>query len=70
MTNPAIVLTSLVQKARKVQITRETPESLGVEVTPRLQTVKVEEPSKRKAGVKLNSVQELVDKLRNEAKVI
>ena len=38
--------------------------------TPRLTTLKVEEPPKRKAGVKVGSVAELVDKLRNEAKVI
>jgi electron transfer flavoprotein beta subunit len=43
---------------------------LGVDVEPRLQTLKVEEPAKRKGGVMVQSVEELVDKLRNEAKVI
>jgi ABC-type branched-subunit amino acid transport system ATPase component len=46
------------------------PEALGVDVTPRLSVLKVEEPPKRQAGKKVGSVQELVDKLRNEAKVI
>jgi electron transfer flavoprotein beta subunit len=46
------------------------PDALGVDVTPRLKTLKVSEPPKRKAGVKVKDVQALVDKLRNEAKVI
>jgi electron transfer flavoprotein beta subunit len=46
------------------------PEALGVDVTPRLKTVKVEEPAKRSAGVKVADVQELVAKLKNEARVI
>ena len=47
-----------------------TPEALGVDLTPRLTTVKVEEPPKRKAGVQVKSVEELVLKLKNEAKAI
>jgi Electron transfer flavoprotein, beta subunit len=47
-----------------------TPEQLGVDPSPRLKTLKVAEPPKRKSGVKVKSVAELVDKLRNEAKVI
>ena len=47
-----------------------TPEQLGVDVTPRLVTLKVEEPVKRGGGVKVGSVTELVDKLKNEARVI
>jgi electron transfer flavoprotein beta subunit len=43
---------------------------LGVDATPRLKTLKVVEPPKRGAGVKVATVQELVDKLKNEAKVI
>jgi electron transfer flavoprotein beta subunit len=46
------------------------PAGLGVDVKPRLSVLKVEEPPKRQAGKKVGSVQELVDKLRNEAKVI
>lgn len=45
-------------------------QELGVDVSPRLQTLRVEEPAKRKGGVILGSAAELVDKLRNEAKVI
>ena len=47
-----------------------TPEQLGVDPSPRLKTLKVAEPPKRQAGVKVKSVAELVEKLRNEAKVI
>ena len=47
-----------------------TPEALGVDVAPRLKTLKVQEPPKRSAGKLVKSVQELVEKLRNEAKVI
>ena len=46
------------------------PADLGVDVTPRLTVLKVEEPAKRQAGKKVGSVEELVEKLRNEAKVI
>jgi electron transfer flavoprotein beta subunit len=57
-------------KAKKKQIDTFTPEDLGVDVTPRLTTLKVEEPPPRKAGVMVDNVAALVDKLRNEAKVI
>ena len=51
--------------------TRELkPADLGVDVTPRLKTLKVSEPAKRGAGVKVADVAALVDKLKNEAKVI
>jgi electron transfer flavoprotein beta subunit len=46
------------------------PEALGVDVAPRLATLKVTEPPKRKAGVKVPDAKALVDKLRNEAKVL
>jgi len=46
------------------------PDDLGVDVTPRLTVVKVEEPPKRQAGVMVEDVSQLVEKLRNEAKVI
>ena len=46
------------------------PDALGVDVAPRLKTLKVEEPPKRKAGIKVKTVAELVEKLRNEAGVI
>jgi electron transfer flavoprotein beta subunit len=47
-----------------------TPEDLGIDVTPRVTTLKVEPPAERKAGIKVADVAELVDKLKNEAKVI
>jgi len=46
------------------------PADLGVDVSPRLKTMQVSEPGKRKAGVMVKDVSELVDKLKNEAKVI
>ena len=46
------------------------PEGLGVDVSPRLATLKVVEPAKRKAGVKVADVKALVEKLRNDARVI
>lgn len=82
VTLPAVVTTDLrlnepryatlpnIMKAKKKPITVLTPEELGVDISPRLQTVQVEEPAKRKGGIILSSVAELVDKLRNEAKVI
>ena len=59
-----------IMKAKKKPIDALTPEALGVDPSPRLKTLKVVEPPKRKSGVKVASVAELVDKLRNEAKVI
>ncbi len=59
-----------IMKAKKKAIDRLTPDELGIDVTPRLTTLKVEDPPRRQAGVKLATVAELVDRLRNEAKVI
>jgi electron transfer flavoprotein beta subunit len=59
-----------IMKAKKKPLETITPETLGVDVAPRLATLKVVEPPKRKGGGKVASVQELVAKLRNEAKVI
>jgi electron transfer flavoprotein beta subunit len=82
LTLPAIVTTDLrlnepryaslpnIMKARKKPIESLKPADLGVDATPRLTVLKVEEPPKRQAGRKVASVAELVDKLRNEAKVI
>ncbi|MBF0393378.1 MAG: electron transfer flavoprotein subunit beta/FixA family protein [Alphaproteobacteria bacterium] len=78
---PAVVTTDLrlnepryaslpnIMKAKKKPIDMLTPADLGVETAPRLVTLKVEEPAKRQAGVKVGSVAELVGKLKNEAKV-
>jgi electron transfer flavoprotein beta subunit len=59
-----------IMKARKKTIDTVKPEDLGVDPTPRLTTIKVNEPPKRKGGVKVADVAALVNKLRNEAKVI
>ena len=59
-----------IMKARKKPVDVMKPADLGVDVTPRLKILKVVEPPKRQAGKKVASVAELVDKLRNEAKVI
>jgi len=79
---PAIVTTDLrlnepryvtlpnIMKAKKKPLEVLKPDALGVDVAPRLKTLKVEEPPKRKAGVKLPDAKTLVDKLRKEAKVI
>jgi len=79
---PAIVTTDLrlnepryvtlpnIMKAKKKQLDTFKPEDLGVDVSPRLKTLKVSEPPKRSAGIKVPDVATLVDKLKNEAKVI
>lgn len=59
-----------IMSARKKPIAEKTPADFGVDTTPRLKVLKVSEPPKRQAGVKVASVAELVDKLKNEAKVI
>ena len=79
---PAIITTDLrlnepryaslpnIMKAKKKTIDVTNPDELGANVTPRLAVLKVEEPPKRQAGVMVEDVAQLVDKLRNEAKVI
>ena len=59
-----------IMKAKKKPLEIVKPDALGVDVTPRLATLKVVEPPKRKGGGKVADVKELVAKLRNEAKVI
>ncbi len=59
-----------IMKARKKTIDIIKPADLGVDPAPRLTTIKVTEPPKRGAGIKVKTVAELIDKLRNEAKVI
>lgn len=59
-----------IMKAKKKQVDIYTPEDLGVDVTSRVKTLKVEPPAERPAGIIVESVEELVDKLKNEAKVI
>jgi len=79
---PAIVTTDLrlnepryvtlpnIMKAKKKQLDTFKPEELGVDVAPRIKTLKVTEPPKRSAGIKVPDVATLVDKLKNEAKVL
>ncbi|GAA6152589.1 electron transfer flavoprotein subunit beta/FixA family protein [Pseudoteredinibacter isoporae] len=79
---PAIVTTDLrlnepryaslpnIMKAKKKPLDTTTPDELGVDIAPRVQTLKVEPPAERSAGIKVADVAELVDKLKNEAKVI
>src|SRR6266850_7664166 len=79
---PAVVTTDLrlnepryaslpnIMKAKKKPIDEKTPADFGVDVTPRLTVLKVAEPPRRQAGVRVKSVSELVDKLRNEAGVL
>ena len=59
-----------IMKAKKKPIEQINVSDLGVDVAPKIQQIKVEEPPKRKAGIKVSSVAELVQKLKNEAKVI
>ena len=70
LNEPRYVTLPNIMKAKKKQLDSVTPEDLGVDVTPRLKTLKVAEPAKRGAGVKVADVAALVDKLKNEAKVI
>ena len=82
LSTPAIITTDLrlnepryvtlpnIMKAKKKQLDVVKPEDLGVDVAPRIKTLKVAEPAKRGAGVKVPDVATLVDKLKNEAKVI
>jgi electron transfer flavoprotein beta subunit len=79
---PAIVTTDLrlnepryvtlpnIMKAKKKTLETLKPEALGVDVAPRLATLKVAEPPKRKAGMKVGDAKALLDKLRNDAKVL
>ncbi len=79
---PAIVTTDLrlnepryaalpnIMKARKKPLDTKTPADYGVDTTPKVKTLKVTPPAERKPGIKVKSVDELVDKLKNEAKVI
>ena len=70
LNEPRYVTLPNIMKAKKKQLDTLKPEDLGVDVTPRLKTLKVSEPAGRKAGIKVPDVATLVDKLKNEAKVI
>ena len=70
LNEPRYVTLPNIMKAKKKQLDIFKPEDLGVDVTPRIKTLKVSEPPKRSAGIKVADVATLVDKLKNEAKVI
>ncbi|MFZ2325426.1 MAG: electron transfer flavoprotein subunit beta/FixA family protein [Rhodoferax sp.] len=70
LNEPRYVTLPNIMKAKKKPLETVKPEELGVDVTPRLKTIKVAEPAKRGAGVKVPDVTALVNKLKNEAKVI
>jgi electron transfer flavoprotein beta subunit len=70
LNEPRYVKLPNIMKAKKKPLDTLTPEQLGVDVAPRLTTLKVEEPPARKAGIKVADVATLVAKLKNEAKVI
>lgn len=79
---PAIITTDLrlnepryiklpdIMKAKRKPLEKKTPEDFGIEPTRTVTTLKVEPPAERPAGIKVKSIQELVDKLKNEAKVV
>jgi len=70
LNEPRYVTLPNIMKAKKKTIDIVKPEDLGVDIAPRLKTLKVEEPPKRSAGVMVADVTALVEKLKNEAKVI
>ena len=70
LNEPRYVTLPNIMKAKKKQLDVFKPEDLGVDVAPRIKTLKVAEPAKRGAGVKVPDVAALIDKLKNEAKVI
>jgi len=70
LNEPRYVTLPNIMKAKKKQLDTVKPEDLGVDVKPRLKTLKVSEPPKRGAGIKVPDVATLVDKLKNEAKVV
>ena len=82
ISSPAIVTTDLrlnepryaslpnIMKAKRKPIDAKSPDDFGVDIAPRLKVIKVSEPPKRQGGVKVESVAELVDKLKNEAGVL
>jgi electron transfer flavoprotein beta subunit len=70
LNEPRYVTLPNIMKAKKKTLEIVKPEDLGIDIAPRLKTIKVEEPSKRSAGVMVADVAALVEKLKNEAKVI
>jgi electron transfer flavoprotein beta subunit len=65
LNEPRFVTLPNIMKARKKVIEKKTPQELGVDIKPRIETLSVEEPSSRKSGIKVETVQDLVQKLKN-----
>jgi electron transfer flavoprotein beta subunit len=70
LNEPRYVTLPNIMKAKKKQLDVLKPEELGVDIQPRLKTIRVEEPPKRSAGIMVPDVATLIDKLKNEAKVL
>jgi electron transfer flavoprotein beta subunit len=70
LNEPRYVTLPNIMKAKKKQLDVLKPEDLGVDIQPRLKTIRVEEPPKRSAGIMVTDVATLIDKLKNEAKVL
>jgi electron transfer flavoprotein beta subunit len=70
LNEPRYVTLPNIMKAKKKPLETLKPDALGVDVAPRVATLKVEEPAKRKSGIKVPDAKTLVEKLKNEAKVI
>jgi electron transfer flavoprotein beta subunit len=70
LNEPRYVTLPNIMKAKKKQLDTMSPADLGVDTTPRIKTIKVVEPPARVAGIKVANVAALIDKLKNEAKVI
>ncbi len=70
LNEPRYVTLPNIMKAKKKPLETLKPDALGVDVAPRIATLKVEEPAKRKAGIRVADAKALIEKLKNEAKVI
>jgi len=70
LNEPRYVTLPNIMKAKKKPLDIVKPEELGVDISPRLKTLRVDEPPRRAAGIMVANVVELVEKLKNEAKVI
>ncbi len=70
LNEPRYVTLPNIMKAKKKNLDIVKPDDLGIDITPRLKTIRVEEPPKRSAGIKVPDVATLIDKLKNEAKVL
>ena len=70
LNEPRFVKLPNIMQAKKKPLEKLSPEELGISIVPLIHTIKVAEPKERQAGIKVGSVTELADKLKNEAKVI